>query len=236
MSIDQNNLVSTVDTRSLAERVYEQLRQSLLQGKLRAGQSMTIRSMAEALGTSEMPVREAMKRLLAERMITQRPNRTYQVPGLQREEFDELIDIRVSIEGSAAKRAVTVADDALIGKLTRHNLDMKSNLEAGDSLAVLRNNQEFHFTLYSAANSEILMQLIELLWMRSGPYLAEALFELSDAKAFFLQATQTHEKLINALIAKDEEGVYAVLREDLMSTAQWYEDQLAAKTTEQNTA
>jgi len=216
--------IAAVDTRSLAERVYDQLRQSLLQGKLRAGESITIRSMASALGTSEMPVREAMKRLLAERMIYQRPNRTYQVPGLERDEFAELIDIRVSIEGSAARRAVSQADDALIGKLTRYNSDMKSSLESGDKNGVLKGNQEFHFALYSAANSSILMQLIELLWMRSGPYLAEALFEIDDAKAFFVKATITHEKLISALIAKDEDAVFVALKEDLLSTAQWYED------------
>ncbi|WP_136440174.1 GntR family transcriptional regulator [Pacificoceanicola onchidii] len=221
--------VEAVDTRSLAERVYDQLRQSLLQGKLRAGQSMTIRSMAKALGTSEMPVRESMKRLLAERMIVQRANRTYQVPALERSEFVELTSIRVSLEGSAARQAVENADDALIGKMTRHNLEMKSNLAEGNSAGVLAANQEFHFALYRASGSEILLQLIELLWMRSGPYLAEALAEIRDAEDFFSRATETHDRLINALIARDEDGVFNALKDDLESSAHRYEKHIASK-------
>lgn len=225
----ENSPVGSVDTRSLTERVYEQIRQSLLQGKLCAGDSMTIRGMAQALGTSEMPVREAMKRLLAERMIIQKPNRTFQVPALERGEFVGLTEIRVSIEGSAARKAVAHADDALIGKMTRHNSAMKASLERDDNASVLKANQELHFALYEAAKSDILMQLIELLWMRSGPYLAEALTEIEDAKSFFVSATETHDRLISAVVDKDEDRVAEVLREDLESTAQWYVDNLNAK-------
>lgn len=218
--------ISTVDARSVHERVYDEMRRSLLQGTFAAGQSLTIRSLAAALGTSEMPVREAIKRLVAERMIVQLSNRSFKVPELEWGQFEELIGLRVSIEGLAARRAVANMSDELLGKLTRLNTMMRAGLKQDDRSLALRSNQEFHFTLYSASSSPILMELIEMLWMRSGPYLAEAMFKIENAGSFFSFATEVHDKLIAALVSRDEDAVFEALKEDLWSTASWYENHI----------
>lgn len=202
------------------------MRRALLQGSFAVGQSLTIRGLASALGTSEMPVREAIKRLVAERMIVQLSNRSFQVPALEWSQFEELISLRMSIEGLAAQRAVAHSGDELLGKLTRFNETMKDALAKGDRARALRSNQEFHFALYAAAGSPILMELIETLWMRCGPYLAEAMFKIGDSRAFFGYAAELHEKLIRAVVERDEAAVFAALKDDLWSTAQWYESRI----------
>ncbi|WP_162252648.1 GntR family transcriptional regulator [Rhizobium sp. Root483D2] len=222
----QQDKITTIDVRSVHERVYDELRRSLLQGHYAAGQSLTIRGLAATLGTSEMPIREAIKRLVAERMIVQLSNRTFQVPELEWAQFEELTSLRISIEGLAAKRAVPNMDDALLGKLTRLNATMKAGLQNNDRALVLRSNQEFHFALYAASGSPLMVELIEMLWMRSGPYLAEAIQKIDDANFFFARASDIHDTLITALIARDEEAVFQALKQDLWSTASWYKDRI----------
>jgi DNA-binding GntR family transcriptional regulator len=218
--------ITAIDVRSVHERVYDEMRRSLLQGSFSAGQSLTIRGLAASLGTSEMPVREAIKRLVAERMIVQLSNRSFQVPELEWSQFEELISLRLYVEGLAARRAVSHMDDALLGKLTRLNAMMKSGLQTRDRQLVLKSNQEFHFTLYSAASSSIMMELIEMLWMRSGPYLAEALLKIDDADEMFGEFANIHDKLISALVERNEDAVFEALKQDLWSTARWYENRI----------
>ena len=90
--------VAPVDITTLQERVYQELREALSQGRLTAGESLTIRALATALGTSEMPVREALKRLLAERVLVQAPNRTFQIAPMTPSRLHELTVVRASLE------------------------------------------------------------------------------------------------------------------------------------------
>ena len=94
--------LAAVDNSSLQERVYRELRCALQQGRLTSGQQLTIRALARAVGTSEMPVREAVKRLLAEGALQQAANRSLQIVPIERARLQEMTRIRIALEGMAA--------------------------------------------------------------------------------------------------------------------------------------
>lgn len=221
--------LESIDSRSLQERVYDEIRHALLQGGFAVGQSLTIRGLAAAMGTSEMPVREALKRLIAEKMVVQLSNRTFQVPALAWDEFREILELRLFIEGKAVEKAMAHADSRLTIALARANETMRRALRQGENKLVLRANNEFHFLIYRASGSSVLVDMIEHLWMRSGPYLAEALSTIPNAREVFLKATEAHERLITALSAGDTARALAALTEDLGETAGWYEQQARAE-------
>src|SRR5215471_18882094 len=89
--------VRQIDVTTMQERVYQELRDALYQGRFMPGEVLTIRSLAEALGTSAMPVREAIQRLVTENALTQLPNRTICVASLTQETYDEWIRLRSEI-------------------------------------------------------------------------------------------------------------------------------------------
>jgi DNA-binding GntR family transcriptional regulator len=220
--MDMNSRVTPVDVTTLQERVYRELREALFQGRLTAGESMTIRALASALGTSEMPVREALRRLLAERVLVQAPNRTFQIVPMTPSRLHELTRIRVMVEGMAARLAA-VGSRALVAELTALNDAMQAAVARGDGAATLRANQEFHFAVYRAANSPQLLEIIELLWLRAGPYLAAAFTTPQCNPAeLYNGGYRLHARLVRAIGKQDAEAAARALELDLTTAANWY--------------
>src|SRR5580698_2501335 len=86
---------------TVQERVYCALRDQLMRGGFEPGQKLKIAELAEAFGTSAMPVREALNRLAAERAIESLPNRSVRVPALTKSSLQDLMETRFAVEGLA---------------------------------------------------------------------------------------------------------------------------------------
>src|SRR6201985_301825 len=99
------------------DRVYSVPRARLMRGGFEPGQKLKIAELASALGTSAMPVREALNRLAAERAIESLPNRSVRVPALSKDALQDLMEARCAIEGLAVQRAATNMDSATLETL-----------------------------------------------------------------------------------------------------------------------
>jgi DNA-binding GntR family transcriptional regulator len=162
--------LSPVPHRTLRDHATKELRQALMAGRFEPGQRMSIRGLADALGMSMTPVREAAARLAAERAIEAEPNRWMRIPLLSPEELRELRDIRVSLEGLATERAAARVTPALVEELRQREAEIVALRPAGDAKAMIPAIGRLHFTIYRASGMPALVQLIEGLWLRSGPY------------------------------------------------------------------
>src|ERR1700761_5014778 len=96
-----------IERETVQERVYAILRDKLMRGGFAPGQKLKIAELANALGTSAMPVRDALNRLAAERAIEALPNRSMRVPALSMEALQDLREARFAVEGLAVTRAAT---------------------------------------------------------------------------------------------------------------------------------
>ncbi|QRF68606.1 GntR family transcriptional regulator [Ponticoccus alexandrii] len=172
-----------------------------------------------------MPVREAVRRLVAEKAITQSSNRAFTVPLLSPDELNELVELRLYLETFAARSACGRIDADSLRSLMALNGRMRAQLEEHDKRGALQSNQAFHFTLYRAGASTVLMDMIELLWLRCGPYLAAALFAFSGGERHFGVATELHEEIIRGLLNENADRVSRALTADLQKTADWYRTQ-----------
>ena len=95
---------------TLQEKVFQRLRYDIMIGNFEPGKAVTIRGLAEELGTSPMPIREALRRLVAERALELLPNRRVTVPKMTPDKYRELADARVAMESLAARRALPLID------------------------------------------------------------------------------------------------------------------------------
>ena len=85
-----------------------------MRGDFEPGQSLTIQGLSNALGTSPMPIREALHRLISERALVQMPNRSLAVPELTPDRYKDILRVRISVEGTAAAWAAkTISDEGL---------------------------------------------------------------------------------------------------------------------------
>ncbi|CAN7660939.1 GntR family transcriptional regulator [Aminobacter aminovorans] len=149
--------------------VLRYMRRGLMVGAFLPGQVMSLRKLAAGFGTSPMPVREVLSRLVAANALEETKGGSVRVPRLSPEKLSDLFAVREMLEGMAAELAAKKATPALISELAAINKQLLVAIEKRDILNCLSSNQKFHFTLYEAAASDVLMPLIESLWLQFGP-------------------------------------------------------------------
>jgi DNA-binding GntR family transcriptional regulator len=208
--------LSPVGRETLHHRVYAELRRSLIHGMFDAGASLRIQDLAETLQTSTMPVREALRRLVSEQALEALPNRTVRVPVITREKLDDLARARCLIEGELVARAMRNLVPEDFSRLRALTSECEAAFTADDPDKPHHTselNHAFHFYIYRAAQSEVLIPIVESLWLQSGPYVraaAQIHDELSD-----MSGTHHHWALIEALERGDRGQSVKALKSDI---------------------
>nr|WP_246484187.1 GntR family transcriptional regulator [Marivibrio halodurans] len=210
--------LSPVDVTTVQERVYQSLRLALLKGEFLPGEQVSIRGLAQALGTSPMPVRDAIARLVAERAFDQSSGRVLQVAPYRADEHEEYIRIRMQIEGFAAEKACRAKDPALIETLRAHNETMREVSRARDFDATLAANQAFHFAIYRAARYPQLLDIISSLWLRTGPILAAAQKDEHLFERLFTIGHRVHGDVIDAFSRRDQRAARRAITLDIRAS------------------
>lgn len=208
--------LSPVPRETVQDRVYLELRKALIYGLFNPGQVLTIQELASSLATSTMPVREALSRLISEQALEALPNRSVRVPLVDANRLDDLLRARVVIEGAALELAALRLQKPEIRELktligaydramaTRRDIAIESVLEA---------NKAFHFLIYQASGSMVLMPIIESLWLQSGPYIRAAALAFDPQSA--ISAPHYHAEIVAALEARDLAAARAALTADI---------------------
>lgn len=208
--------LSPVGRETLHDRVYAQLRRSLINGMFDAGDFLRIVDLAEKLQTSTMPVREALRRLISEQALEALPNRTVRVPLITRERLDDLAHARTMIEGQMVALAMPhlTAKDFRILRQINSDCDRAFEDHGPDvGYQTSELNQQFHFHIYHAARSQVLIPIVESLWLQSGPYIRTAA-HIHDKRGGHA-ATNHHWALIDALERREQEAAVLALSNDI---------------------
>jgi DNA-binding GntR family transcriptional regulator len=199
------------------DQIYATLRQWITVGRFQPGERLKIRTVAADMGVGQMPVRAALQRLSAEGALFNVPNAGVTVPRMSLPEFDDLLQMRMLLEGEAAERGSLRLESAQISQLQSWCAQMDEALLAGEFKRYLDINEEFHVTLYKAAGSPLLFHLIDTLWLRAGP-ISNRLFDTPSASAVLNVA---HEDLIQALTQRDSEAVRRAVERDIFAAGQF---------------
>jgi len=156
---------------TVTQWVYQTLRQAVMNGQILPGRALTIRGLAEILGVSPMPVREALRQLAAENALEILGNRRVMVPRMTAMKFSELCEARIALESHAAARALPYIDADTLAQLRQLDQDIDVAFEAGDTEQIGSLNQAFHRMIYTANPHQITLPLIESLWLQLGPFM-----------------------------------------------------------------
>ncbi len=215
----------------MQDRVYAELRRSLIHGLLDAGETLRIQELAESLQTSTMPVREALGRLVSEQALEALPSRSVRVPLITRERLDDLARARRLIEGQIVALALPNLGTADFERLRGLTVEYDGLDGDGRARRASELNHDFHFHLYRAAGSAVLLPIVESLWLQSGPYVRAAA-QLHDA-AHDTPATRHHWALIEALERGDERASVKALTDDIARSFNLIRGRLDAEDAEQ---
>jgi DNA-binding GntR family transcriptional regulator len=209
-----------IERNTLHDTVYEHLKQAIMSGAIAPGSTMTIRNLASSFGISEMPVRQALRRLVAEHVLILRPNRTVVLPVITAERFVEITLIRQALEGLASEIAVPCLTNHDIARMAKLNLSMEASSAAG---GFLPQNREFHFILYRGCKMPVLIAMIETLWLQIGPLLT---FHQSNYAVKHKPVHTQHRRILEGLEQRDAAAVRAAIVADIGDAAEVIAPQL----------
>jgi DNA-binding GntR family transcriptional regulator len=184
-----------LELETLSDKAYFEVRKALMAGKFVPGDTLVIRSLAETYGISATPMRDALQRLVAEKSLEMLANRTIAVPHLTADTFIELRRIRTALEGLAAELALVHLGAKDTDRLDALIADMDEDISGNDV----------------RCNSPLMLQLIENLWTRVGPFL-NSLFESSR---YLPHANEHHRHIVAAVKRRDGSKVRRALIGDI---------------------
>lgn len=196
---------------SVHDSVYKKLRDKILYGFLRPGESLTLRSLASEFKTSMTPVRDSVRRLTAEGALKISLSGRITIPVLTIERFNELLSIRSMIESELAFKALPRAHIALIDKLESINLDMEMLARSFEAMEYIRANMEFHRSLYLRAQSPIMLSILENVWLQLGPTFKHALGENWN-----IVEQSEHKSILSALNNQDSSELIFLIKKDVL--------------------
>ncbi len=192
------------------EAVYRRLRERIFFGGFLPGHAVTLRGLAEELGVSPMPVREAVRRLIAERALAMQGNGRVLVPLMTRDKFEQVLFARSAIEPELAARALSRLTPADIEGIALIDEDIDQTLVNGDTEGYMRGNFRFHFMIYEHAEAGTLLALVESIWLQFGPFMRMAYGRVGTKLL-----EDHHQAALDAMRRRDEAGLRAAIHADI---------------------
>jgi DNA-binding GntR family transcriptional regulator len=202
------------------EMVYDRIREAFASGQVVPGQRIVIRDLARALGTSMMPVRDALRRLEAENAVVLTNGRTLAVPSLSAKDYEELCMIRVTLESLAAQEAAKNITAAELAEVVRFADLGEEAAGAGDPAATSMYNRHFHWAVNAASHRPLLIRIIESLWLRVGPQISYSVqFDVQGGDVIH-SAYHPHRQVIAALRNGDGASAATAMAYDISRAGQ----------------
>lgn len=189
------------------EHAVEGLRRAILGGELRPGQRVPQEELADRIGVSVVPLREALRVLEGEGQVTYRSRRGYFVTELRAEDLAEIYGLRRVLEAQAARQVLPALDEAAFAHMEAAAAECAAAGAAGDIATELAANRRFHFALLTHPDHPHLLRLIRLLWDSTEAY--RALYYNSPRER--AAADEAHERIIAAARAGDADTLVAEL-------------------------
>ncbi|OZI34367.1 GntR family transcriptional regulator [Bordetella genomosp. 10] len=201
-----------VKKENLSVRVYNEIREALINGQYEPGERLIIGELAQALGVSITPVREAIFRLISEQGLEMQAATAVYVPYVNSAKLSEIQQIRFHLEGMGAAEAAR--------QITPKQLDNLVALQAQfigctstDPKRASYLNRKFHFAILEASRMPVLRTTVESFWVITGPILK--VFHVKTAGLDYSQGQHRHEAVLEALKARDAEAARAALQADI---------------------
>ena len=208
---------------NLQEQLYQNIRSGLLAGRFQPGQRLKIRDLAAEWGTSPMPVRAALQRLVAEGALEGEQQRSVRVPSMTRERYEHIFQVRLALEGLAVELATPRLHGDDLARLRDCMQRMDVAIEQRKVQDYLNANSQFHLHLYGACGNPVLVRSIESLWLQIGPFF-NRLFTGADLS---LRLNDFHEDAFAAIEAGDAKAARQAMEQDLIYFARFLLNLLA---------
>ena len=209
----------------LRDLVFNVLRMAILKGELQPGERLMEIQLAEKLGVSRTPIREAIRKLELEGLVLMIPRRGAEVAAISEKRLKDVLEVRKNLEGLAVRLACARAKEGMAKTLEEAEQAFRESIKSEDLIAMAEADEKFHFLIYDAADNEKLQQILtnlkENMYQFRLEYLKnkEARERLIEEHKAIVEAIKTNDpdaavKVMDKHIDNQEKVVMAKLREN----------------------
>jgi DNA-binding GntR family transcriptional regulator len=191
------------------EFVLGELRRAIVAGELVPGQPIRQDTIAQRLGVSRVPLREALKILEAEGQVVYQPHRGYSVAELSLADLLEVYRMRQLLESEAASVAVGHLTETDLSRISDARLDVEKAADGGDLATMIAANRRFHFALLEPCGMPRLLRMVRMLWDSTDAY--RAVYYNSDTNRE--RVRREHSAIVEAAAQRDGEQLVRLLDE-----------------------
>ncbi len=195
----------------LREIVFETLREAILSGKLEPGERLMEIQLAEEMGVSRTPVREAIRKLELEGFVVMIPRKGAYVAGISHKDVTDVFEVRAALEALAAGLAAERATDEEIEKLDRSLLAYSEQTNKQDIDGIVESDTGFHELLYKCSRNERLQSMITLLREIIQRVRTVSLSQPGRSK----DAVEEHRQIVDAIAERNVELAQHLAREHI---------------------
>ncbi len=185
----------------LSQKVYRALKTEIIKGSLKPGTKLSEGKIAEQMGVSRTPVREALKELAAEGFVKMNPNQAVVVSNASVEDVQEVLQIRGVLEGLAARLATKMISEEEIKELEKYQKQMEYYTKKDDVLAFSEMDAEFHELILNVCGNNRLIQIRKNLSDQAHRYRIRSLSVPGRLK----YSLKEHQEIVEALKRKNAE-------------------------------
>lgn len=205
--------LDTGDKQSLTAQVYKQIRDDILEGHYETGAFLVETKLAEELGVSRTPIREALKQLELEDLVVSIPNKGVTVQGISEHDITDMFTIRHLLEGQAAYWAAERINAEQMNKLTETVALMDMYTERNDAANLARLDTQFHDTIFSASNSRMLKHILTSLHQNTQRARRSSLSVPERSH----KSTEEHRAILKAIEAHDAQQAKTLMEAHIMN-------------------
>jgi DNA-binding GntR family transcriptional regulator len=216
----------SIPRRSLHDELTERLRNLITRGDIAPGEKVPEKELCSQFGVSRTPLREALKVLASEGIVTLRPNRGAMVSSLTAEELEEVFPVMGALEALSGEIACKHITDREIASIHKMHETMVGHWKRGELQPYFRLNQQIHEAILDATRNETLKSIYRGL---SGRILS-ARYIANMSPERWTKAVEEHEAILKALDARDGAGLSKILKTHLANKLATVKDWLTAQT------
>jgi DNA-binding GntR family transcriptional regulator len=199
----------------VTEALTEQLRRKIISGEIAPGEKIRIKDIENAYGVSHIPIREALRRLEAEHLVTSIPRRGSIAAAVSVQQLIDLYDIRKMLEPELAARAASIIDSDELEQITQRLLELDTIIqEEPANTRFIEADQEFHWSILRHGATAISERLIRQLWQLSERYVRLGMTRRDAPK----QTMEQHHEIVDAIARRDCSSVSEAVRRHLSLT------------------
>ncbi len=200
-----------IRTETIKDQIYQILRQQIIDGTLHPGDKIIEQDVADQLGVSRSPVREAIKQLVGDGLLSNIPNRGAFVKMLSAKEIQDIYDVRVLLEEYAIKHI----DPELREKNYRQMQKMKAQIDAEIESSSVKKfetmDQDVHLMIIQMCGNQVIADTYNSLWGRIAFFRTMSLM----SKERQMSSLHQHAMILSSLLEGDDETAYEVMRTHL---------------------